>query len=159
MPTIYLSHWGGFRTPGAHGPGRRWTIMALPRRWEKGEGYAPLFVPDAADVQGVQEGTVTVEEYRARYLRLVASRVRAGGKAYGLFPGHLTAITPLDPVPVEHGDTLLCACSVSKAFSNQCHRTWAGAVLRVGGWDVVLDTNPMDEEWARRILRIPLTRA
>ena len=27
MSTIYLSNWSGYRTPGAHGPGRKWTIM------------------------------------------------------------------------------------------------------------------------------------
>lgn len=37
-PTLYLSNWSSHRTPGCHGPGRKLTIMAAPRRWEHGAG-------------------------------------------------------------------------------------------------------------------------
>lgn len=137
MPTVYLSNWSGHRTAGAHGPGRKWSIMARPRRWEKGEGTVQVLVPDTDDLVAVQEGTMTPEAYRLAYLRLVAYRLKR--KGIRIEPGALLAHTPLDPVPVAHGDTLLCACSVEDARAGRCHRTWAAAFLSISGWDVMLD--------------------
>lgn len=152
MPTIHLSHWGGHATPGAHGPGRRWSIMALPRRWERGEGTVPLFVPEPDDVRAVLEERLTPDEYRAKFLYLVAFRMRKRTPPLGISPGHLLAETPLDPVLVSDGDTLLCACGVAKARAQRCHRVWAAAFLALAGWEVVLDTAPLDDDMARGFL-------
>lgn len=153
MPTIHLSHWGGHATPGAHGPGRKWSIMAIPRRWERGEGTVPLFVPDADDVRAVHDERITPEEYRAKFLYLVAFRLRKKSPPLGIAPGRLLAETPLDPVLVADGDTLLCACSAAKAKARMCHRVWSAAFLTLAGWDVVLDCERLQEEVARDILR------
>ena len=150
MPTLYLSNWSGHNTPGAHGPGRKWSIMARPRRWEKGEGSVPLLVPDADDLVAVQDGTMTPEAYREAYLRLVAYRIKK--KRVPVAPGALLATTPLDPVPVAHGDSLLCACGVAEARAGRCHRTWAAGFLTLFGWDVVLDQNKVSLAEARVLL-------
>jgi hypothetical protein len=125
--------------------------MARPRRWEKGEGTVSVFVPDADDLINVQEGTMTPEAYRDAFLRLVAYRVRK--KAMPLMPGRLLATTPLDPVPVADGDTLLCACGVEAAREGKCHRVWAAGFLAIAGWDVVLDGEPVTIERAKESLK------
>lgn len=43
----------------------------------------------------------------------------------------------VDTVP--DGATLICACSREAAGSGRCHRVIAADVLRVAGWDVILD--------------------
>ena len=156
MATLYISNWSGYATPRAHGPGRKWTIMALPRRWEKGEGVVSLFVPDPDDVRAVQDGRITPEEYRATFLHRVALRIRRKENPLGIVPGQLMATTPLDPLRVADGDTLLCACSVAKARAHQCHRVWAGAFLALSGCDVVLDTSPLAIDAAQDILQTGL---
>lgn len=45
MTTIYLSNFASHRTPGAHGPGRKFTIMARPRSWEWGDGRVEDLAP------------------------------------------------------------------------------------------------------------------
>ena len=127
--------------------------MARPRRWETGDGSIPLFVPDPDDLTAVQADTISHEEYKNRYLRLVAFRVRKKSPPVNIVPGLLLASTVLDPVPVKDGDTLLCACSVEVARSGKCHRTWAASLLKLAGWDVTLDASPLSEEQARAFLR------
>lgn len=150
MPTVHLSNWSSYRTPGAHGPGRNWSIMARPRRWERGAGFVSLFVPDGDDLLSVQQGGMTLDAYRDAFLRLVAYRVKVKGKTIG--PGGLLAETPLDPVPVADGDTLLCACGVEEARAGRCHRTWAAGLLALSGWTVVLDQRPVLPEQGRALL-------
>ena len=150
MPTVHLSNWSSYRTPGAHGPGRKWTIMARPRRWERGEGSVPLLAPDTDDLLLIQQGGLSRAAYRNAFLRLVAYRVKVKGS--GIVPGGLLAETPLDPVPVADGDTLLCACGVLRARAGQCHRTWAAGLLALAGWDVVLDQRPISPEQGRALL-------
>lgn len=50
VPTIYLSNWSSHKTPGAHGPGRKFTIMARPREWEVGEGTVAVLMPRGVTV-------------------------------------------------------------------------------------------------------------
>lgn len=150
MPTVYLSNWSSHRTPGAYGPGRKWSIMARPRRWEYGEGSVAALVPDTGDLLAVKSGEMTPEAYRGAYLRLVARRIKL--ERIPLHPGGLLATTPLDPVPVAHGDSLLCACSVQAARAGHCHRTWAAAFLVTMGWDVVLDQEALTLDQARLLL-------
>lgn len=117
--------------------------MARPRRWECGEGVVSVLVPDVGDLLSFQEGLLDIAAYRYRYVRQ-----RSLGLA-GLAPGKLFALTPLDPVPVEDGDTLLCACGVAAAREGRCHRTWAASLLLLGGWDIVLDQKYVSKDTAQ----------
>ena len=64
-PTLYLTH-VSVRRPGFVGPGRKWTIMALPRRWERQEG----------DVRALRRGAH--RRHRGHRRDVVARRVAAG---------------------------------------------------------------------------------
>lgn len=155
MPTLYVSNWSSHATPGAHGPGHKWTIMALPRSWEYGEGAVTLLVPAPENVKARHNAEArevySHEQYRLDFLRLVRSRLRE--KQMGVGPGDLQARTPNGVVPVSHGDTLCCACGVEKARNDRCHRNWAAAILAVAGWDVILDTKALSPEEAKNRLR------
>ena len=150
---LHLSNFGSHQTPLAHGPGRKWSIMALPRSWEHGEGTVKLFVPDPDAVRARHEKppTITHEEYVDGFRRLVAYRVRK--KGIGISPGGLAADTARGRVLVADGDTLLCACGVEKARNHRCHRVWAAAFLVLAGWEVCLDGQDMPREVAMRLLR------
>lgn len=137
-PTLYLSNWSSHRTPGMHGPGRKWTIMANPRAWERGEGAVRWLTPNTDDLLTVKAGNMGVDEYRLR------CETRWDSCAGGHRPGVLRAIFPEVRragrlVVVEDGDTLCCACSVAEARAGRCHRTWAAPFLVRAGWRVVLD--------------------
>lgn len=41
-PTLHLTNWSSRRL---HGPGRRWSIMARPRHWERGDGTCIPLTP------------------------------------------------------------------------------------------------------------------
>ena len=78
-PTLYLTNWSSRRAPGCHGPGRKLTIMAAPRHWEKGEGCVGALVPNLDDLRDVKAARITVDEYRERFnavLNTHASDVR-----------------------------------------------------------------------------------
>lgn len=109
-----------------------------------------MFVPDVDDLIAVQDETMSSEDYRAAYLHLVAFRLKT--KRVSIHPGSLLAETPLDPVAVAHGDSLLCACGVEEARAGRCHRTWAAGFLVLFGWEVVLDQHVLTEDEARIIL-------
>jgi hypothetical protein len=128
-PTVYLSNWSSHRTPGAHGPGRKWTIMALPRLWERGAGVVHSFVPPIDLLRAVKTGDMPFPEY-ARRLRLLWA-----GAPHVVAPGRLWAQRGVDCVTIEDGDTLCCACAVGQP----CHRQVAAEVLDLAGWRVVLD--------------------
>lgn len=139
-PTIYLSNWSSHKSPGHHGPGRKWTIMARPRHWEKGEGSVALLVPRDEDLQAVRSGSISVTEYRQRYLD---SRLdRPGDNPFNPWQLKAAVSRDIDPYGVVHVrdcDTLCCACSRAAAAKGECHRVWAAELLRVAGWNVVLD--------------------
>lgn len=126
--TVYLTN-AASRQPPQRGPGTAWTIMAMPRAayGETGAGPVGALVPPAAWVRGAQTGELSIEDYRARYVAMLAER--------DLKPGNLRGPSG----PVGDGDTLLCACSRARAAEGRCHRVWAAHALRVAGWDVVLD--------------------
>lgn len=145
-PTLYLSNWSSHRTPGAHGPGRKWSIMARPRAWERGEGacipLAPLGPPGVLlDLLVVQRRAGAVDpDLLDRYRQAMAHRW--GPREYGpdLGPTHLWAAPDEGPpVRVSDGDTLCCACAVAEAREGRCHRAWAAPFLVRAGWRVVLD--------------------
>lgn len=150
MPTLYLSNWGGHATPGAHGPGRKLTIMARPRQWERGEGSVPLLVPDPDLLLDVKEERISHDEYREKFTHLVAFRIRR--KSMGIKPGELLVVSTTGTGPVQDGDSLLCACGVEKARKGHCHRVVAGAFLAIAGWTVILDQEEMSLGQARKLL-------
>ncbi len=122
--------------------GQVFTLMARPRRWEKGAGAVKALLPSHAMLTAVREGEINVELYRADFLRHV--------KASSLVPGRLEAYDGKLFVQVADGDTLCCGCSKAAAVEGKCHRVWAAELLRRAGWAVVLDGRPLagvDEAW------------
>ncbi len=138
MTTIYLSNFASHRTPGAHGPGRKLSIMAAPRAWEHGEGVVTVLVPALPDLRAAKAGAMEMAEYRARFERRLVDVAKAGALDRG---GLLFEVPPYRsaPLPVADGDTLCCACSIAEARAGRCHRAWAAPYLRRAGWRVVLD--------------------
>lgn len=130
-PTIYLSNWSSHRTPGCHGPGRKFTIMARPRAWEHGDGRVPDLTPAETNLLDAQAGRITGDEYQRRF--------EAALNPLALSPVQLTVYTADGFGLVRDGDTLCCACSRANAAAGLCHRVWAAHALARVGWRVVLD--------------------
>lgn len=143
LPTLHLTNWS---SRSLRGPGRRWSIMARPRHWERGDGtcipLTPLGPPAVLlDLLVKQRQAGTMDPaLLARYREAMAHRW--GPQEYGpdLGPGKLWAVPDEGgPMRVEDGDSLLCACSREEAAAGRCHRAWAAPVLVAAGWRVVLD--------------------
>lgn len=136
-PTIYLSNWSSKKTPGAHGPGRAFTIMGRPRAWEHGDGICRKLAPlDGAEPDLLRAALARrTPEAVAAYRRTIETRWTSD--AYMLQPGMLTAVRPSANAGyiLADGDTLCCAC----ARGADCHRRWAAPFLHRAGWSVVLD--------------------
>lgn len=135
-PTIYLSNWSSHRTPGAHGPGRKFTIMAVPRPWEHGDGR----VTDLAPLYGMEPRLlrVALDGRHADDVAAYRLALEARWDDTALGPGSLWTEGGLR-VEVVDGDTLCCACSVAEARAGRCHRAWAAPFLVRAGWRVILD--------------------
>lgn len=125
MPTIHVTNWSS-RT--LHGAGRRLTIMAAPRSWERGDGLAPVLIPPRNWVRHYLAGG---RSELGTYCRAYVARVQEIASRECLRPG--------GPVGLEDGDTLCCACSREAAAAGACHRVWAAELLRQVGWRVLLD--------------------
>ena len=152
-PTIYLSNHSSHRTPGMHGPGMRWSIMAAPRAWEVGDGVINCLTPDVADLRAVQSGAIEFEEYRARYEAKIIRR-HSGSSMLGpgyLYSGRRELRGPMEYGCVRDGDSLCCACSKAEAAVGRCHRVWLAPLLAVAGWSVVLDGVPMSDDTAEAL--------
>lgn len=146
-PTIYLSNWSSHRTPGMHGPGRKFSIMARPRAWEWGDGRVeplapmgelePMMIEALTErAAGIVEGDA-MQSYRMAYLRRIG--------VLDMRPGYLVASHGgTDARTVIDGTTLCCACSVAEARAGRCHRVWLAAAFVDAGWRVLLD----GREWA-----------
>ena len=135
-PTLWVTNWS---SKALHGPGRKLTIMALPREWEHGDGVVRAFRPEIADLRAIQAGNIDVGEYRRRFEAGIAEYW-----SHSIAPNGLTAFhadrEPLRRLSmVRDGDTLLCACSRKAAARGECHRVWAAKALVRAGWRVVLD--------------------
>lgn len=136
-PTIYLSNWASHKSPGMHGPGRKWTIMASPRHFERGVGQVPWLEPSIAYLFAYRNGVMDIAGYTRLFLM--------GIDKTQMPPGILTAYPPeaetdsSKRVLVEDGDTLNCACSRTKAAKGECHRAWCAPLLHDAGWQVILD--------------------
>ena len=129
-PTLHLTNWASRKL---HGPGRRLTIMAAPRRWEHGDGAVPDLTPRLHDLRAVRSGAITFDEYRGRFLASTRGPLAPWGGGSG------DGLRTLGGLFVRDGDTLLCACSCAAAAANQCHRVWAADLLTGAGWRVILD--------------------
>lgn len=140
-PTLYLSNWSSHKTPGMHGPGRKLTIMARPRTWERGDGTVLALAPQGFEVSAMQRAIADRDNPEAlRVYREMIEARWATGSVYpmALPPGALFAFAD-GPFLVSDGDTLCCACSVAEARAGRCHRAWAAPYLLAAGWRVVLD--------------------
>lgn len=140
-PTLYLTNWSSHRTPGCHGRGRKLTIMAAPRKWEKGGGTVVVLTPNVHDLRAVQDQHISGAEYRERFERMVGKLNEAGKLAPGellTFEGFGVGELVLD------GDTLCCACSRAEAAAGRCHRVWAAKALAAAGWNIILDGEPLE---------------
>lgn len=133
-PTIHLTNWSSRRH---HGPGRKFTIMAAPRKWEHGDGRVPTLIPLFSDLSDYQDDRIGIHTYQRRY----EGRLQAAATMDVLSPGALSWLSPLghDSGLVSDGDTLCCACSRADAAAGKCHRAWAAPFLVRAGWRVILD--------------------
>lgn len=127
-PTIHVTNWSSRKL---HGPGRKFTIMANPRHWERGEGFVGALAPLPGWLEAIQGGRISLKRYR--YLCVDKFEQEP------IVPGDLMVMTDTDRVPVEDGDTLCCACSKAAAARGECHRVWAAELLANAGWRVILD--------------------
>lgn len=131
MPTIHVTN---FASRKLH-HGRVFSIMALPRQWEHGEGIVRALVPRVADLRAVRDELISMPEYRERYLAgLVGVDMRCG------------VLVSDSGEPLRDGDTICCACSREQAAESCCHRVWAAHELYAQGWTVILDGRPLNTE-------------
>ena len=130
-PTLHVTNWSSRKL---HGPGRKWTIMADPRKWEHGDGWVYGLVPPMEDMQAARRGSITLVDYRRLYKNMVhhAASVLAPSVLSAFRPGYV-------PHYVNDGDTLCCACSRDAVARGECHRVWAAEALVAAGWRVILD--------------------
>lgn len=111
MPTLHLTN---LSSRAQHGPGHLWCAMALPRRWEHGDGRVAKAAPSEADLRDVMRGAISPDDYRALCVNRFG--VFAEGDSYA--PGKLRAVVPAAKTAdaraacraVGDGDTLYCAC-------------------------------------------------
>jgi hypothetical protein len=130
-PTLHLTNWSSRKL---QGPGRKLSIMAMPRPWEHGDGRVPCLTPDSVDLRLVRDGHIGIDEYRRRFEAKVAESEDR------LKPGILGATTRFSGAfAVRDGDTLCCACSRDDATAGRCRRVWAAEALARAGWRVILD--------------------
>lgn len=167
--TIYLTSTGAVQqtrrgrakpeTAAMVGPGRAFSIMREPRPQygEALDGRVLAFTPQLHELRPALEarGTEREDEAWAIYEAALRGRwedrrhrercvpsalgfgrhARDGDDVWQHWDGD--AWTPLGKV--QDGDTLACACGLEAARSGRCHRVIAADVLRLAGWDVVLD--------------------
>ena len=137
-PTLYLSNWACHQTKGFHGTsGRKYTIMAMPRSWEYGDGSCSILVPSKDALLALQAQRLTMGEYEAIFRALRDPVLMSPGVLYATVPG--TGDELVENVLVQDGDTLCCACSLHEAKRSRCHRVWSAEMLVEAGWSIVLD--------------------
>lgn len=134
-PTLHVTNWSSRKL---HGPGRKWTIMSAPRKWEHGDGRVLAFVPQLMAMRAVRAGRLSLEHYKLGYLGGVELRDLSLGFLQARVNGTSVSDTVAD------GDTLCCACSRDKAAAGECHRVWAAEALVAAGWRVVLDGRELE---------------
>lgn len=121
--------------------GRAYTIMALPRPWEHGDGRCAVLVPQGEELEAmralvlVRQQGLDVPDLLQHYRELLGRR----WSTLELGPGQLQAATPSGPATLQEGDALCCACSADEALAGRCHRAMAAPWLVQAGWSVFLD--------------------
>ena len=142
-PTLHLTN---FSSRKLHGPGRVWTIMAHPRHWEHGDGWALALVPDIDEVPLMlaaladRGNPATMAAYRqAIEARWAQSLFLAPWKPVALTTRETDYAPDGEWVNVRDGDTLCCACSRAEAAAGRCRRSWSAPFLHRAGWRVLLD--------------------
>lgn len=162
-PTLYLSNFASYRTPGMHGPGAKWSIMLWTPERAKRRGAIEALQPGdnlarlTHQLVGLRRlghrDENLLATYRTGYEDRLARLLHHEDvfEQYRLSPGLLRCVYSItgendvaemqsdDGVRVRDGDTLCCACSVAEARAGRCHRTWAAPFLVRAGWRVVLD--------------------
>lgn len=145
MPTLHVTN---FSTRSLHGPRRVWTIMAHPRRFDRGDGRLFAFTPWGAAIDFMRQlvrdrkaGLPVDEKVLGDYRMLQEGQAKACAKPLGELLGNLWGVDGIQvpAIPVEDGDTLCCACSKDEAAAGRCHRVWAAHALVKVGWRVLLD--------------------
>lgn len=145
-PTLYVTNWA---SPKLHGPGRKWTIMAAPRHWERGEGCVIDLTPTLDSLRRLRAGELTMTQYRDRFVEAFLCRGRSMLEAVPIWD-HETELGS-GRVLLESGDTVCCACSRAAAMRGECHRVWAAELMRRVGCRVILDGRELvgvTEDWA-----------
>lgn len=133
QPTLYLSNFASHGSPGHHGAGRAFSIMAFTPKWADVHGEVPALTPPGQLVQAFRprRGDPSAwDEYRRHLIGLFAPR--------RLEPGRLVAASGL---VVGDEDTLVCICRIGLP----CHRWVAAELLHHSGWRVVLDSERLAE--------------
>lgn len=131
-PTLHVTNWSSRKL---HGPGRKFTIMAAPRHWERGDGLCWFLTPSPLLWELVWTERIDLTEYRRQFKERLATRRQRGE----LQPGELFAAHDGRKLYLRDGDTLCCACSRDRAAAGECHRVWAATALARAGWRVILD--------------------
>lgn len=139
-PTIYLCA-SSARRPDKRGTGARFSIMAMPRAWEHGDGTVTEFVPPKPLLRAVQKGEVSWAFYELELRRRWTKRAAQWDDTYK--PGFVFARKDEGGgrdrlIQVRSGDALFCGCAEGKP----CHRRIAAEYLHNAGWNVVLDGKP-----------------
>lgn len=136
-PTLYLANFASLRKadPAVVGTGRRWTAMARPRWWERGEGRIDVLCPNRESLVAAKAGDLAPEQYFEHYRARLA---RWGGVGV-LDPGRLCAEDAGGwIVDVDDSDFIGCACARDAALRGECHLFHAAPFLVRAGWRVVL---------------------
>ena len=126
-PTIHITNWSSKKL---HGPGRKWTIMANPRKWEWGHGRIESLTPCRNYLLEIVSDELTWEAAKVDY--------RVNLDSGKLSPGKLSGWSHSKQL-IADGDTICCGCSKESAAAGKCHRQWAAEALALAGWRVLLD--------------------
>ncbi len=149
-PTIYLCA-SSARRPDKRGTGARYSIMAMPRAWEHGDGTVTELVPPKPLLRAVQKGEVSWAFYELELRRRWTKEIVQWDDTFkpgfvfarqgsGSVLHHRTGLSERTDrlIQVRSGDALFCGCAEGKP----CHRRIAAEYLHNAGWNVVLDGKP-----------------
>ncbi len=148
-PTVYASNFASWRTAGHHGPGRKISVMATPRKpYQFGDVCAPLLMPYEDDLVELRREQITEREYFLRLAVSLAGRWNEGQLAPGelgvadsawWFRGRKFRLPDEGAALVQDGDSLLCVCArPGPKRTHRCHVELVAEYLVRAGWDVVL---------------------
>lgn len=102
--TIHLTNFAS-RLPPHRGPGRTYSIMAKPRRWEHGEGSVWRLTPRPTDLDAVRSGAIDIAEYRRRFERAGTVVVNRVTRSFYLTRRGREALNAMDDCQTARSDT------------------------------------------------------